>query len=84
MVTTIDELQKRLADDAATFTAQEVRTMLDWTTEHVGLDAYNQARIASSLQHAQEMQDFSKSVISQLLEKWETSTTPTLQVISYE
>lgn len=84
MVTTIDELQKRLEDDAATFTAQEVRMLIDWTIEHVGLDEYNKARIASSLQHAQDMQDFSKSVITQLLEKWEPETTPTLQVIRYE
>lgn len=84
MVTTIDDLKKRLEDDAATFTAQEVRTLLDWSVAHAATDAYNEARIASSLQHAQAMHDFSKTIITQLLEKWESDTAPTLQVIRYE
>lgn len=84
MVTKIDELKKRLEDDAETFTAQEVRTLLDWSVAHAATDAYNEARIASSLQHTQDMHDFSKNVITQLLEKWEPDTTPTLQVIKYE
>lgn len=84
MVTIIDELKKRLEDDTATFTAQEVRTLLDWSVTHAATDAYNQARIASSLQHAQEMQDFNKGIIKDLLGRWETNTTPSLQVISYE
>lgn len=84
MVTTIDDLKKRLEDDSATFTAQEVRTLLDWSVSHAANDVYTQARIASSLQHTQDMHDFSKSVIAHLLEKWESNTTPTLQVISYE
>lgn len=84
MVTKIDELKKRLEDDAETFTAQEVRMLLDWSIEHAALDEYNKARITTSLQHTQEMHDFSKNVIAQLLDRWETDTTPTLQVISYE
>lgn len=84
MVTTIDDLKKRLEDDSETFTAQEVRTLLDWSVTHAANDVYTQARIASSLQHTQDMHDFSKNVIAQLLDRWETDTTPTLQVISYE
>lgn len=84
MVTTIDDLKKRLEDDSATFTAQEVRTLLDWSVAHAANDVYTQARIASSLQHTQDMHDFSKTVIKQLLDRWEPDTIPTLQVISYE
>lgn len=85
MVKDIDELKKRLEDDAATFTAPEVRTLLDWTFEHVSKDAYNQARIASALQQAQETQEFNKTIITSLLEKWETvPTAPALQVITYD
>lgn len=84
MVTMIDDLKKRLEDDSATFTAQEVRALVDWSITHAATDAYNQARIASSLQHAQEMQEFSKGIIEDLLNRWETNTTPSLQVISYE
>lgn len=84
MVTTIDALKQRLEDDSATFTAQEVRTLLDWSVTHAANDVYTQARIASSLQHTQEMHDFSQRIITQLIDKWEPNTTPTLQVINYE
>lgn len=85
MVKDIDELKNRLEDDTATFTAPEVRTLLDWTFEHVSKDAYNQARIASALQQAQETQLFNQNVITSLLEKWETvPTAPALQVITYD
>lgn len=84
MVTTIDDLKKRLEDDSETFTAQEVRMLLDWYVKHAALDEYNKTRITTSLQHTQDMHDFSKAVITQLLDNWEFDTSPTLQVIKYE
>lgn len=85
MVKDVDELVKRLEDDTATFTALEVRTLLDWTFERVSKDAYNQSRIATALQQAQELQEFNQRIITELLDKWEsTPTTPTLQVVSYD
>ena len=84
MVKDVDELVKRLEADTETFTALEVRTLLDWTFERVSKDAYNQARIATALQQAQEAQELNQRILTELLDKWETTqTTPTLQVVSY-
>lgn len=85
MVKDVDELVKRLEDDTATFTALEVRTLIDWTFERVSKDAYNQARIATALQQAQEMEDIAKAAIQDIAKRWDNSPmVPTLQVVSYE
>lgn len=81
----IDELRNRLKDDTTTFTALEVRALLDYSIEHAHRDEYNQARIAQALQQAQEMEDIAKAAIQDLAQRWDNSPmVPTLQVVSYE
>jgi hypothetical protein len=55
MSTTIDELEERMQDDTATFTAAEVRMLIERHERDAAESAYNQARIASVMQANTQM-----------------------------
>ena len=55
MSTTIDELEERLQDDTATFTAAEVRTLIERHERSAAESSYNQARISSVMQANTQM-----------------------------
>lgn len=55
MSTTIDELEERMQDDAATFTTAEVRMLIERHEHSAAESAYNQARIASVMQANTQM-----------------------------
>ena len=85
MVASIDELRERLEDDEATFTAEEVRKLLDWTVSQELKSAYQTARVANALQQATITSEHARQAMDRLNALWEDGpVAPTLKVISYE
>lgn len=85
MVGDIDQLIERLEHDDETFSASEVRILLDWTRTRALTDTYNKERIASSLQLAQQSQERMEQSMRALYDAvLAEPTSPTLQVITYE
>ena len=78
---TIDDLRERLADDAETFTAQEVRTLIEWEVRKAVNDQYNQSVIATQMQKATETATAMQASMAQLLAMYDPNVTPTLEVI---
>lgn len=79
----IDELHERLKDDTSTFSAPEVRHLLEDTERRALTDVYNNARIAAATRHAQEQRDIARSCADQLLGAWNNVMSPTLEVVHY-
>ncbi len=81
MATTIDELKARLEDDEATFTAAEVRRLVEFEVHATVNDAYNTARLANALQLSHQRLEDSRAQWRELMESLEPYQPPVLQVI---
>lgn len=78
---TIDDLRERLEDDTETFTAKEVRTLIDWEVRKAVNDQYNQSVIATQMQKATETATAMQASMAQLMAMYDPNITPTLEVI---
>lgn len=78
---TIDDLRERLEDDTETFTAEEVRTLIDWAVRDAVKDQYNQSVIATQMQKATETATTMQASMAQLMAMYDPNITPTLEVI---
>lgn len=61
----IGKLMERLKDDAATFTAPEVRALIEYQYEQATKDIYNNARVADTLAKTQAMAEESARIQSE-------------------
>ena len=84
MAMTIDELMERLEDDAETFTAPEVRRIVEYVERTTANDAYNSARIADALQRAAQVHEEGRSQWQQLLDSIEPYKPPVLRKVGDE
>ncbi len=85
MVTDIDELQQRLEDTEATFTSEEVKTLLDWRIRQELSSDYQTQRVASALQQSVISTETVNAAMQQIKALWDNSPmVPTLQVVTYE
>ena len=75
-MTSVDELMKRIEDDAATFTAEEVRQVLEHVERQALNDVYNKARIAQSAQRSAEIVQRSSDAMERLVQLIEPVTEP--------
>ena len=83
MVTDITELDERLKDDAATFTSEEVRALLDWHIRAELKNDYQVQRVASVMQQAVATTELVNDSMKQLLALWDTGDTrPDLVVVT--
>lgn len=79
---TIDDLKERLQDEEASFTSAEVTQLIEYTEQEALKHIYNQSRIATATQHAQEGLAITRACAAQLLAAWSTETVPTLQEVN--
>lgn len=79
----IDELQQRLQDPEATFTAEEVQKLLAWREREVTKDIYNTARVASVMTANAQIVEDSKQAMQRLLDirEAEAARAPIFQVV---
>lgn len=85
MVTDIDELNERMKDPTATFTPEEVQSLIDWNVTRATNDEYQKTRIAAVMQGAAATTEFANESMSRLEALWDASTmVPELEVIDYE
>lgn len=85
MVTDIDELQQRLEVPEATFTSEEVKTLLDWRIRQELSNDYQTQRVASALQQSVISTEQVIAAMQQIKDMWDNSPmVPTLQVVTYE
>lgn len=85
MVTTIDDLIKRLDVADASFTRDEVTSLIDWYVAQATSSDICAMRKAVEQDALNAIVDANNRTLQKLLANWDaTPTTPTLQVISYE
>ena len=85
MVTDIDALQQRLEDPDATFTSEEVTTLLDWRRRQELANDYQTQRVASALQQSVMSTESVNAAMQQIRALWDNAPmAPTLQVVTYE
>lgn len=85
MVTTIDDLIKRLDVADSSFTRDEVTTLIDWYVSQATSNDICAMRKAVEQDTLNAIVDAHNKTLQQLLANWDaTPTTPTLQVIRYE
>lgn len=82
-VTGIDELEERLKDDDAVFSALEVRTLIEWREQRMQKDIYNTARIASVMTSTAQIVEDSRAAMQRLLDirEAEAARAPIFQVV---
>ena len=83
MASALDELMTRMEDPQATFTTDEVQTLIDWYVQKACTDEYQTAKVATAMQQAAAVSDYARSAMDQLLNLWDPRPmVPTLQVVS--
>ena len=82
-VTYIDELEKRLKDDDAMFSASEVRKLIEWRELRMQKDIYNTARVASVMTSTAQIVEDSRAAMQRLLDlrEAEAARAPIFQVV---
>lgn len=84
MATTMDELKARLEDDDATFTAAEVRRLIEFEVHATVNDAYNTARLANALQVSQQRLEDSREQLRAFKASLEPYKPPVLRKVGGE
>lgn len=85
MVTTIDDLIKRLEVEDSSFTRDETTSLIDWYVTQATNKDICAMRKAVEQDALNAIVDANNKTLQKLLASWDTTpTTPTLQVISYE
>lgn len=85
MVTTIDDLIKRLEIADSSFTRDEATSLIDWYVTQATSDDICAMRKEVEQAALNAIVDANNETLQKLLSNWDTTpTTPTLQVISYE
>lgn len=85
MVTTIDDLIKRLEIADSSFTRDEVTSLIDWYVAQATNSDIQAMRKEVEQDALNAIVEANNKTLQKLLENWDaTPTTPTLQVISYE
>lgn len=83
MVVNIDELRERLQDPDATFTSEEVQTLIDWTVARELQNDYQTQRVASALQQSVLVTEYANSAMDRMIALWDSAPmTPTLEVVT--
>lgn len=82
-VTYIDELEERLNDDDAVFSASEVRKLIEWRELRMQKDIYNTARVASVMTSSAQIVEDSRAAMQRLLDirEAEAARAPIFQVV---
>jgi hypothetical protein len=82
-VTYIDELEERLKDDDAVFSAPEVRKLIEWRERRMQKDIYNTARVASVMTSTAQIVEDSRAAMQRLLDirEAEAARAPIFQVV---
>jgi len=82
-ITGIDELEERLKDDAAMFSASEVRKLIEWHEQRIQKDIYNTARVASVMTSTAQIVEDSRAAMQRLLDirEAEAARAPIFQVV---
>lgn len=76
--TGIVELLERTKDDNATFTAQEVRRIMEFVNESAINDIYNKARIAEIMQQSHARVQREKTMLQALINSMGNGSSPQL------
>lgn len=79
----IDELEERLKDDDAVFSAPEVRKLVEWREQRMQKDIYNTARVASVMTSTAQIVEDSRAAMQRLLDirEAEAARAPIFQVV---
>jgi hypothetical protein len=82
-ITDIDELEERLKDDDAVFSASEVRKLIEWREHRMQKDIYNTARVASVMTSTAQIVEDSRAAMQRLLDirEAEAARAPIFQVV---
>jgi hypothetical protein len=82
-ITDIDELEERLKDDDAVFSASEVRKLIEWRERRMQKDIYNTARVASVMTSTAQIVEDSRAAMQRLLDirEAEAARAPIFQVV---
>lgn len=82
MVTDIDELVQRLEDPNATFTSEEVQTLIDWSVQQALNGNYQTERVQDALAQSAAVSAYANAAMDRLVALWDASPmVPTLEVI---
>lgn len=81
MTTGIDELMERLDDDSATFTSQEVRSLIEWKCNQAVKRAISSATIEAVMENSRHISENSNAQWAVLLSQISNATVPVLDSV---
>lgn len=81
-MTSIDELLRRIEDEAGTFTSAEVRAIMDHVERRALNNIYIKTKLAQNAQRSAEIVERSRQTMEQLLALVEPSTKPMFKVVN--
>lgn len=80
----VGELIERLQDANATFTAEEVKSLIDWYCKYAVTDEMRAIAERNEQERTRLLAEKTDNAMNTILSQLQHDTTPTLQVISYE
>lgn len=83
-MTSLDELMTRMDDDSQTFTASEVRTIVEHVERRALDDIYNKTRIAQRAANDAQMAERVNDALERLVASKEPEKVVTLKVVTFD
>lgn len=80
----VGELIERLQDANATFTAEEVKSLIDWYCKCAVTDEMRAITERNEQERTRLLAEKTDNAMNTIIAQLQHDTTPTLQVISYE